>query len=113
MAETLGDRKACVARELTKLHEQVARGTLRELAAKFAAGARGEITIVVDGVRPETSERAAPDLDGAIRDGLAAGETTRQIASRLSTQWRLPRREIYARTLAILGDGAARSPRGG
>ncbi len=41
LADTLGDRPACVARELTKLHEEVARGSLQELAERFARG-RGE-----------------------------------------------------------------------
>lgn len=110
LAEVLGDRNACVARELTKLHEQVARGTLRELAAKFATGTRGEVTIVVDGHRREAAEREGPDLDDAIRAGLAAGESTRQIASRLGARWGLSRRQVYARTLAIQDDGAERTP---
>ena len=49
--ETLGARRACVARELTKIHEEVARGTLEELAERFADGARGEITLVIEGAR--------------------------------------------------------------
>ena len=39
---TGGDRRACVARELTKLHEEIVRGSLDELRARFAEGARGE-----------------------------------------------------------------------
>ena len=50
-AEALGERRACVARELTKLHEEVVRGTLPELAERFEAGARGEITLVIEGAR--------------------------------------------------------------
>ena len=67
LAEILGDRPACVARELTKLHEEVARGTLRELAGKFSTGARGEVTIVVGGRAAGRPLRgAAPDLDAEI-----------------------------------------------
>jgi 16S rRNA (cytidine1402-2'-O)-methyltransferase len=48
LASLLGDaREAAVCRELTKLHEEVVRGTLRELSDHFAAGTRGEITLVV------------------------------------------------------------------
>jgi 16S rRNA (cytidine1402-2'-O)-methyltransferase len=112
MAEILGDRPGCVARELTKLHEEAARGSLRELADRFSTGARGEVTIVVGGRPREAAAKAAPDLDDAIRVGLAAGETTRQIASRLAVQCGLPRREVYARALAIQGHEVARSPRG-
>ena len=50
LAAALGEsRRAVVCRELTKTHEEVVRGTLAELAAAFAAGALGEITIVVAG----------------------------------------------------------------
>jgi 16S rRNA (cytidine1402-2'-O)-methyltransferase len=102
MAEILGERPACVARELTKLHEEVARGSLHELASRFAKGARGEVTLVVGGRPHEAAASAAPDLDAAIREALAGGEPTRQIASRLAARCGLPRREIYARALELL-----------
>ena len=50
LAEVLGDRRAVVARELTKLHEEHVRGTLRELAARYADGPpKGEVVLVVEG----------------------------------------------------------------
>ena len=50
MDRVLGDRPVAVARELTKLHEEVARGTAAELLARFRlSGVRGEITLVVAG----------------------------------------------------------------
>ena len=50
MERVLGDRPVAVARELTKLHEEVARGTAAELLARFRlSGVRGEITLVVAG----------------------------------------------------------------
>jgi 16S rRNA (cytidine1402-2'-O)-methyltransferase len=105
VAEVLGDRPACVARELTKLHEEVARGSLRALAGRFSTGARGEVTIVVGGRPREAAAGAAPDLDAAIRAGLASGETTREIASRLAAECGVPRREAYARALALRARG--------
>jgi 16S rRNA (cytidine1402-2'-O)-methyltransferase len=48
-AEVLGERRACVARELTKLHEEIVRGELAELADRFREGTRGEITLVIEG----------------------------------------------------------------
>jgi 16S rRNA (cytidine1402-2'-O)-methyltransferase len=111
LLEILGDRRACVARELTKLHEEAARGTLRELAARFSTGARGEVTIVVGGRARETAPAPAPDLDAAIRDALAAGESTRAIAARLSVQCGVSRREVYGRALAVReGRDAGRGP---
>jgi 16S rRNA (cytidine1402-2'-O)-methyltransferase len=105
MVEILGERPACVARELTKLHEEVARGSLRELATRFAKGTRGEVTIVVGGCPREAAAATALDLDAAIHVGLDSGETTRAIASRLAPLCGVPRREVYARALALRSRG--------
>jgi len=99
-AEILGPRPACVARELTKLHEEVLRGSLPDLALHFEAGARGEVTLVVAGAEPP----AAPDpaeVDAAILAGLAAGESARAIAERLARDAGLSRRAVYNRALAL------------
>ncbi len=66
------ERRAAVCRELTKLYEEVARGTLAELAERFADGTRGEIVIVVEGA-PAAS--ATTDLAAAVATvlELAAG----------------------------------------
>ncbi len=55
-AESLGARRASVARELTKVHEEIARGPLPELALRFAAGCRGEVTVVIEGLRRARAE---------------------------------------------------------
>ena len=74
LAAAFGEsRRAVVCRELTKTHEEVVRGTLAELAAYFAAGALGEITIVVAGATgtgPDISlEDAAAQAIARARDG--------------------------------------------
>lgn len=57
-ADVLGDRHAAVARELTKLHEEIARGTLADLAARFAVkNVKGEIVLVIDRISPKTIEQ--------------------------------------------------------
>jgi 16S rRNA (cytidine1402-2'-O)-methyltransferase len=105
LAEVLGDREACVARELTKRHEELARGTLSELATRFADGARGEVTIVVAGAaEPAVAAEAHAeprDLDADIRAGLDARRPSRELASELAKVHRLPRREVYARVVAL------------
>ena len=59
LAAALGpERRVVVCRELTKLHEEVKRGTASELADHFAEGARGEICIVVEGAAPATADLA-------------------------------------------------------
>jgi 16S rRNA (cytidine1402-2'-O)-methyltransferase len=106
LAEALGERPACVARELTKLHEEWVRGPLSELAERFAAGARGEVTIVVAGGSPEEQpsrrEAAAASVDERIAALVAAGRGAREIAAALARDTGVPRRELYARASAAL-----------
>lgn len=94
------ERPACVARELTKLHEEVARGSLAELALRFAEGARGEVTVVVAGAEDADVDPDF-DLDAAVRERLADGASPREIAAELAPAAGRPRREVYARALAL------------
>ncbi len=109
LAEFLGNRRACVARELTKLHEEVGRGTLLELAERFAAEVRGEITLVVDGADKDAEgigddragEVSREEIDAMIRDGLGKGRRAREIAAQLAKETGCPRRFVYRRVLEI------------
>ena len=100
LAGAFGSRAACVARELTKLHEEAARGRLDALAERFADGARGEVTIVVAGAGEAPAADAA-DLEAAIRARLEAGDTPRAVAAALAKRWGVPKRDVYARALAL------------
>jgi 16S rRNA (cytidine1402-2'-O)-methyltransferase len=67
---TLGDRPAAVARELTKLHEEIARGSLSELARRFSAGvpARGEMVLIISGANePKIRADAKSEEDAPAR----------------------------------------------
>jgi 16S rRNA (cytidine1402-2'-O)-methyltransferase len=98
MLAVLGDRPAAVGRELTKLHEEFARGTLAGLAADFARRAvKGEIVIVVDGA----TDTAVPfDLDRALTEALRT-LSVRDAAATVSEASGLARREVYARALVL------------
>ena len=100
LLDALGDRPACVARELTKLHEEVARGSLRELAERFGEGTRGEVTLVIGGA-PEQPALDEAALDARIRVLVAEGSSPREIAGSLAPAAGIPKREIYARAQAI------------
>jgi 16S rRNA (cytidine1402-2'-O)-methyltransferase len=101
LATELGARRAAVARELTKLHEEVKRGTLDKLAAEFAAGEppRGEIVVVVGPPRPreDVDERA---LDEDILEALRT-LSVKDAAAAVAAKHGLPRRQVYARALAL------------
>ena len=102
LARVFGPRRACVARELTKLHEEAARGTLVELAERFAEGARGEITLVVAGASAEAEAQPSPEaLRERVRALLAGGMSPRDVADALRAETRAPRRELYALALAL------------
>jgi 16S rRNA (cytidine1402-2'-O)-methyltransferase len=89
----LGDRAALVARELTKLHEELARGTLSQLAEHFAGQVRGEVVIVVTGARAEAVEEDPAALEAEVRERLARGERPKEIAEALSGRY--PKRTVY------------------
>ena len=94
------ERRACLAREITKLHESFERGSLAELAARFADGARGELTLVVAGCdRPEEADRAG--LEAALGEALARGASARDAARELAGRYGLPRREAYLLALQL------------
>jgi 16S rRNA (cytidine1402-2'-O)-methyltransferase len=99
LATALGDdRRAVVCRELTKLHEEVARGTAAELAARFADGARGEIVLIVAGAEPVVS-----DLGTGITQVLAlvaSGSKLRDATTEVAEATGLSRRELYEGALA-------------
>jgi 16S rRNA (cytidine1402-2'-O)-methyltransferase len=116
-AGVLGPRRACVARELTKLHEEAARGSLTELAREFRgrAAVRGEATVVVEGCRNEAAPPAAESLDRQIEAALEAGRDKRTLARELARSTGLPSREIYARAVELAGrhaEAERREPKG-
>jgi 16S rRNA (cytidine1402-2'-O)-methyltransferase len=81
LAALAPDRRAAVCRELTKLHEEIARGTLGDLARRFRDEAKGEIVLVIG---PAESAGAAPDLAfavDALRRLVQSGARPRAAAS--------------------------------
>ena len=97
MAETLGPRPAAVARELTKFHEEILRGSTAELAQMFPNPPKGEITIVV-GQPP----KQMPDYIQADRllDSALKFMPVRPAADLVADALKIPRREAYERALA-------------
>ena len=104
MAALLGDRLAVVARELTKLHEEVRRGSLRELAAHYEAAGppRGEIVIVVAPPVPETAAVESESVDRQLAAALSE-MSMRDATAAIAAATGLPRRAIYARALRLTG----------
>jgi 16S rRNA (cytidine1402-2'-O)-methyltransferase len=95
LAEVMPERSAAVCRELTKRHEEVVRGTLSELAGRFADAPRGEITLVFGAtdVVPEDLARALGYA--AVADLVSVGVGRRQAADVVSRLTGLPRNALY------------------
>jgi len=100
METVFGPREAAVARELTKLHEEVRRGPLDELTRHYqeAGAPRGEVVVIV--APPSQEEPDESDIDEMIRARLAE-MSVRDAAAEVAAATGLPRRRIYTRALAI------------
>ena len=103
LAAELGDRPAAVARELTKFFETTRRGTLSELAASFGREdpPKGEIVVLVG--PPEAAAPAGDEqLDRLLREALQS-LSVKDAAAAVSARTGAPRRQVYARALALAG----------
>ncbi|HEX7967223.1 MAG TPA: 16S rRNA (cytidine(1402)-2'-O)-methyltransferase, partial [Stellaceae bacterium] len=99
------DRPAAVARELTKIYEEVRRGRLGELAAHYEAAGppRGEIVITV--APPEEAPAQEGEALDAQLEAALAEMSLKDASAAVSAATGLPRREVYARALALAGRG--------
>ncbi|MEE8715777.1 MAG: 16S rRNA (cytidine(1402)-2'-O)-methyltransferase [Coriobacteriales bacterium] len=111
IARVLPARRVALARELTKMHQEVLRAPAAELAAAVRAreGLRGEVAIVVDApsreeleaARSRLRDGAAFDLDDAIRRGLEAGTPKSALARDLAARCGMTRGKVYERILEL------------
>lgn len=101
LAEACGpERRAVVARELTKLHEELRRGTLAELAVWASAGVKGEVVVVVDGA--DTSvDLSDGELVERLRAALAEGCSKRDAVDRVVAATGARRGRVYDLSLTI------------
>lgn len=96
----LGDRRIALARELTKVHEEIWRGSISEARVYFKEP-RGEFVLVIEGKRQgENKKWSERKLLAAIRSGLEAGEAPSRLAARLAEESGWARREVYKRIAA-------------
>ncbi|MGC9193860.1 MAG: 16S rRNA (cytidine(1402)-2'-O)-methyltransferase [Syntrophobacteraceae bacterium] len=119
ISQNWGDRKAAVARELTKMHEEIFRGRISEALLHFAGEVRGEIVLVVEGAShelagsqsspaPENAELADAKSAPGVRAWkeelaalLAAGLSSKEAVQAIAHGFDLPRRLIYQAALEM------------
>jgi 16S rRNA (cytidine1402-2'-O)-methyltransferase len=103
MAEVFGgEREAAVARELTKMFEEVRRGTLSKLAATYGSGSppRGEIVVLV--APPQAAAASTADAEAVLTELLATRSPSAAATEAAALTGR-SRRELYAQALSLRG----------
>jgi len=113
MAAVLGARDAVVARELTKLYEDVVRGELGELAERYAASGppKGEVVVIIG---PPQAPEIAPELIDRRLTAALMRMSVKDAAAEVAEELGQPRRRLYERALQLLGrrDGPSDSDDG-
>lgn len=106
LAEAFGERQAALCRELTKIHEEVRRGALPDLAKAYAEGEapRGEMVVVIDAPRKEA---VATDVEALLRPALQR-LTLKDAVAEVASMTGQTRREVYRRALALQDEAKAR-----
>ena len=92
--ETLGDRKIAVCRELTKIHEEVFKGTISEAIDHFAEP-RGEFTLVIEGDSGKVEPQITEDIESQLHDMRQSGLSAREAIAEVSKVTGLSRKALY------------------
>ena len=96
-----GDRRVALARELTKMHEDVWRGTLAEaLAHTGTVDPLGEYVIVIEGA-PDGAPADDDAIRAALSECLARGLTTKSAVAEVTARLRVPKRTVYSLALTL------------
>jgi 16S rRNA (cytidine1402-2'-O)-methyltransferase len=97
LAREVPDRRAAVCRELTKRHEEVVRGTVSELAERFAEPVRGEVTLVLGAAEARVGDQ--DEAAHAVAELVAAGLARRQAADVVARLTGVSRNRLYRSSL--------------
>jgi 16S rRNA (cytidine1402-2'-O)-methyltransferase len=112
LAQILGPREAAAARELTKVHEEVLRGRLADVAETLAGRGepKGEFVLVVAGADPEAAPREADDeaVRAALAEAIAAGSTRRDAVAEVAGMLGVPKNRVYRLSLDMEAKRKAR-----
>jgi len=91
---TLGDRRLTVCRELTKLHEEVFRGTVSE-AINYFTQPRGEFTLVIEGRTTKDKPRLTEAVERQLHQIYLTGATAKEAIATVAVETGLPKKELY------------------
>jgi 16S rRNA (cytidine1402-2'-O)-methyltransferase len=91
---TLGERRIAVCRELTKLHEEIFRGTVSEAITHFTEP-RGEFTLVIEGRGTKDKPRLTETIEKQLHDMYLTGATAREAIAAVAGETGIKRKELY------------------
>ena len=100
MMRIFGDRKVAICRELTKLHEEVFRGTVSEAIRHFARP-RGEFTIVIEGKREKSKPEITADIERILHNMQQAGSTAKEAIAKISEETGISKKTLYQAWLRL------------
>jgi 16S rRNA (cytidine1402-2'-O)-methyltransferase len=99
ISEVFGDRKIALCREMTKLHEEVIRGTVSEMAARFGGmdtpAPKGEFVLVISGALPKTETVAIETAAEKALRLLSEGEKLTEVCKKVSSEYNISKRILY------------------
>ncbi len=96
----LGDRRLAVCRELTKLHEEVFRGTVSEAIKRFTEP-RGEFTLVIEGKGTKDKPRLTDDIERQLQRMYLSGATAKEAIAAVAGETGMTRKELYKAWLRL------------
>ena len=100
LTKVLGDRKIAISRELTKIHEEIFRGTISEAIGHFTAP-RGEFTLVIEGKLEADKPELTPEVEKEIRRLHHQGMSAKEAIAQLSLVTPVSRKELYRAWLKL------------
>ena len=95
----LGDRRIAVCRELTKMHEEIYRGTVSQALTHFNAP-KGEFTLVIEGNKMESPQELTTEIAQKLNDLRKSGATAKEAIAGVAAETGLSKRELYRAWLA-------------
>ncbi|HXY74565.1 MAG TPA: 16S rRNA (cytidine(1402)-2'-O)-methyltransferase, partial [Dehalococcoidales bacterium] len=94
MLEILGDRRIAACREMTKIHEEIFRGTISQAIEHFVQPL-GEFTLVIEGNTGKTEKIAVEDIEHQLATLRRAGKSAKQATTELAKETGIPKKELY------------------
>jgi len=100
MRHILGDRRIAICRELTKLHEEIFRGTISQATEHFTEP-RGEFTLVIEGNKNTDKPQLTADIKQRLHDMYLSGASAKEATACIAGETGLSRKELYRAWLSL------------